>query len=529
MKARERTNRSIDKRAWMAFTVLAFALLACARANVAPSAAIGSGELPPPTSKPTEVEDTPAPTAPVPTAPPATETPAKPEPIVSPTFPATPTSAAVETEEPQTLVYEAQPGDSLKSVAIRFGVLPEEVASTDVLPAGNSMIDPGQILLIPKRLGETSPVERWIPDSEVVFSPNASSFDIDAFVSSQPGYLKLYRETVYGKWRSGAEVVGLVARNNSVNPRLLLVMLEYQASWLSNPTRPEGDDFQYPMGMIDPQIPGLYRQLTWLANELGNGYYGWRSGTLTELRFEEGKPLRLAPELNAGTVALQYFFSLDQTSSAWRSEWDSKSFLDVFTGYFGDPWAYDYPLFEPGVEQPPLILPFIEGHLWSFTGGPHGAWEHESAWAALDFAPAASVTGCYQSEDWATASAPGIVVRSEDGVVVLDLDGDGREHSGWALLYLHIAEEDRIQEGELVAAGDLIGHPSCEGGIATGTHIHIARKYNGEWILADGPIPFNLEGWVAQAGSNPYQGALVRGDEEVLACTCATRETLITR
>ena len=524
-----KSRHMLDKRALLAFAAIGLALLDCARSNVAPSAAIGSGELPSPSSAPTEIDETPAPTIPVPTRLPATETPAQPEPVVSPTFPATPTSAAVETEEPQTLVYEAQPGDSLKSVAIRFGVLPEEVASTDVLPQGNRMIDPGQILLIPKRLAETSPEERLIPDSEMVFSPNASSFDIEAFVDSQPGYLKRYRETVYGKWRSGAEVVGLVARNNSVNPRLLLAMLEYKAGWLSNPTKPEDDEFLYPMGIEDPQIPGLYRQLTWLANELGNGYYGWRAGTVTELRFEDGATLRLAPELNAGTVALQYFFSLDQSAASWQQEWGSQAFLDVYTSYFGDPWAYDYPLFEPGVEQPPLILPFLEGRLWSFTGGPHGAWERESAWAALDFAPAASVSGCYLSEDWATASAPGIVVRSEDGTVVLDLDGDGREHSGWALLYLHIAEEDRVPEGELLAAGDLIGHPSCEGGIATGTHIHIARKYNGEWILADGPIPFNLEGWVAQAGSNPYQGALVRGAEEVLACTCATRETLITR
>ncbi|MGD8732775.1 MAG: LysM peptidoglycan-binding domain-containing protein, partial [Anaerolineales bacterium] len=368
---RENSKPMLNRRALLAFIAVGFAMLACARANVAPSAAIGSGGLPSPTFIPTEVDDTPEPTLPVSTTIPATATPAEPEPVVSPTFPATPTSVAVETEEPQTLVYEAQPGDSLKSVAIRFGVLPEEVASTGVLPQGNRMIDPGQILLVPKRLGKTTSAERWIPDSELVFSPNASSFDIDDFVSSQPGYLKRYRETVYGKWRSGAEVVALVARNNSVNPRLLLAMLEYEAGWLSNPTKPEGDEFLYPMGMVDQQIPGLYRQLTWLANELGNGYYGWRSGTLTELQFDDGAVLRMAPDLNAGTVALQYFLSLDQTAAAWLAEWGSNTFLDTYQGYFGDPWAYDYPLFEPGVEQPPLILPFLEGHIWSYTGGPH--------------------------------------------------------------------------------------------------------------------------------------------------------------
>lgn len=522
-------KQRVQTKIWLALAALGFATLACARANVSPSAAIGSGGVPSPTLRPTDVTKPPEATIVEPTSPPATDTPDKPEPVVSPTFPATPTPASVETEEPQTLVYEAQPGDSLNSVAIRFGVLPEEVASTEVLPQGNRMINPGQILLIPQRIRETTPPERWIPDSEMVFSPNASSFDIGAFVESQPGYLNRYRETVYGQWRSGAEVVAIVARNNSVNPRLLLALLEYRSGWVTDETVPEGDDFSYPMGQIDQQIPGLYRQLTWLANELGNGYYGWRAGKLTDLRFEDGATVRLAPDLNAGTVALQYFFSLDQTLSGWVAEWESERFLDIYTRFFGDPWAFDYPLFEPGVEQPPLILPFIEGHIWSFTGGPHGAWERESAWAALDFAPAASVTGCYVSEDWAVASAPGIVVRSEHGTVVLDLDGDGREHSGWALLYLHLAEDQRVEEGELVAAGDLLGHPSCEGGIATGTHIHLARKYNGEWILADGPIPFNLDGWVAQAGSKPYQGVLVRGDEQVLACACASHETLIIR
>ena len=40
-----------------------------------------------------------------------------------------------------------------------------------------------------------------------------------------------------------------------------------------------------------------------------------------------------------------------------------------------------------------------------------------------------------------------------------------------------------------------------EGGHVTGTHVHIARKYNGEWIPADG-LAFNLEGWVAHDGGS---------------------------
>jgi hypothetical protein len=80
-----------------------------------------------------------------------------------------------------------------------------------------------------------------------------------------------------------------------------------------------------------------------------------------------------------------------------------------------------------------------------------------------------------------------------------------------------------------VEQGDRIGHPSCEGGFATGTHVHIARKYNGEWILAAGVVPFNLGGWVAGAGQGEYLGTLTRDGRVVEACTCTAAYTAIKR
>jgi hypothetical protein len=97
-------------------------------------------------------------------------------------------------------------------------------------------------------------------------------------------------------------------------------------------------------------------------------------------------------------------------------------------------------------------------------------------------------------------------------VVVIDLDGDGYEQTGWSLFYLHMYHEGRVAAGTWVNVGDHIGHPSCEGGRSTGTHMHIARKFNGEWIPADSPLPFNLDGWVAHEGDAPYFGSLTKGD-----------------
>jgi hypothetical protein len=118
-------------------------------------------------------------------------------------------------------------------------------------------------------------------------------------------------------------------------------------------------------------------------------------------------------------------------------------------------------------------------------------------------------------------------MRSEPGIVVLDLDGDGDERTGWVIFHLHVGSEGRVKAGTRLETGDKIGHPSCEGGTSTGTHIHIARKYNGEWILAEGPLAFNLEGWVAKNGAKPYLGTLSRFSSIVTACLCSDSGSFI--
>jgi murein DD-endopeptidase MepM/ murein hydrolase activator NlpD len=122
----------------------------------------------------------------------------------------------------------------------------------------------------------------------------------------------------------------------------------------------------------------------------------------------------------------------------------------------------------------------------------------------------------------------GVVVRSELGVVMLDLDGDGNERTGWDILYLHIATTGRATEGQILKVGDPIGYPSCEGGTATGTHVHIARKYNGEWIPVNSTISFDLNGWIAHVGGAPYQGTLTRGNQEIIACDCSDAASQVT-
>lgn len=442
----------------------------------------------------------------------------------------TPTPAQSPTASPP-FIYTAQAGDTLASLALRFGVDAAEIASPQDIAAG--LLNPGQILTIPNRVGASGPNQRLIPDSDVVLSPSSIDFNTASYVGRMGGYLASYREYLPSAWYNGAAVIDRVAYEHSLNPRLLLSILQEQSNWvLGEPSA--NAPLDYPLGHIDAMQKGLYQQLSWAARELSVGYYGWREGTLTQLTFRDGYVLRLAPDLNAGSVAVQYLFSLLYDYPGWQEKMDPE-FGFAFThgrAMFPDPWlraTQNEPLLTADLTQPYLNLPFAVNQAWSFTSGPHGAWAPNGAQASLDFAPGSLLPGCVPSDSRVVASSAGLVVRSGMGVLVLDLDGDGYEQTGWVLLYLHVTNKSHLRVGDWVNRGDFLGNPSCEGGQATGTHLHIARKYNGEWIAAGGPLPFNFSGWVAKSGTAPYLGTLERDGNVVTACTCANAGTRIAR
>jgi hypothetical protein len=296
------------------------------------------------------------------------------------------------------------------------------------------------------------------------------------------------------------------------------------------------------MGFNDYHYKGMSVQLVWAINNMAIAYYGWRAGTLTHLEFPDGTSLRIDPRLNAGTVAIQYLFSRIHSQSQWAQIINPESgFPAMYQEMFGDAWARAdavNPIFPAALNQPTLVLPFEPGVEWSMTGGPHNAWGQinpaiygtgHSVSAAIDFSPANDHSGCAATPTWVTASAPGLVVRSDNGAVMVDLDGDGYEQTGWVILYMHVEARDRVEAGTRIEGGQRIGHASCEGGASNATHLHIARKYNGEWILAGGPVPFNLGGWIAGNGVAKYKGTLTKGDKTISANTSGSFETRIIR
>ncbi len=436
-----------------------------------------------------------------------------------------PTPLPVRTPHPpgEIFIYTAQQGDTLPAVAAHFHSSEREIlAANPDLPAGLTTLPPGYPLRVPAYyLPLTGSPLHILPDSEVVNGPGVVGFDTQAEIMTRPGFLAGMTDYANSRQRPAWEIVDIVAIEYSIHPRLLLTLLEAGSGALTRPVA-TGDDLISPLGYRSDRYRGLYRQLLWAAESLNRGYYGWRAGTLTELELSDGRLVRPDPWLNAGTAALHVLLAERFGQAEFDVQTGPQGIQQTYRQLWGDPFARQVDFIPGNLQQAELGLPFVPNRVWDFTGGPHATWGTTLPMGALDFAPPAMEGGCALSGEWIAAPAAGIVTRSDEAVVMLDLGDDGDERTGWALLFFHVGDEGRVAAGTALEQGGQIGHPSCEGGRSTGTHFHIARKYNGEWIPAYGPLAFILDGWVAAYGGRPYEGTLTKGSKIVSASTSST-------
>jgi LasA protease len=447
-------------------------------------------------------------------------------PILSPT-PDTP--HAIPTLRSKMEEYTIRPNDTLGLIAQRFGVDIQKLIILNKLE-NPDRVEVGQVIQIPPPDPQAAgPGFKIIPDSELVYGPASAVFDISGFLTQQGGYLSRHSEEIDKQSYTGAEIVSRVAHDFSVNPRLLLAVLEYKSGWVTRPY-PDKDTYIYPMGLNNEWKQGLYLQLAWAANNLNRGFYLWKANAVPNWVLVDGSVVAVSPDINAGTAGVQQLMSLLFGRKDWDYAISENGVFKTYSELFGFPFDQAIePLIPGDLQQPVFQLPFGPGEEWSFTGGPHGGYGDGSAWAGIDFAPPGDALGCVQSDVWVQAVADGTVVRTGNGQVIQDLDGDGYEQTGWTILYLHIETRDRVETGTKLKAGDPIGHPSCEGGVSNGTHVHLARRYNGEWISADGSIPFNLDGWISSGDGTEYNGFLRRDGQVVEAWDSRKPENQIKR
>lgn len=423
--------------------------------------------------------------------------------------------------EPYTY-HTIESGESLTYLAMVYNTEIETLVEMNDLQGPTAGVQIDQVLRVPIPTDKVAPDDVLLADSEVVYGPGYVDFDATAFVDEQGGYLVEYTEYVDGKTLTGAEVVERVAEQYSVGPRLLLALLEHYGGWVTNKTLTE-EQLSLPLGSRNPIGGSLYHALAFTANRINAGYYGYKRDGFWIFKLPDYTQAITPYGLNAGTVGVQNLLSLHADWETWQEEVSPNGFMTVYRELFGDPSQYEVkPLVPITLTQPPLSLPWEEGQGFYFTSGPHAAYVDGSAWAAVDFGPPDVLGSCFYSDVPVTAAADGMIVVARTGEVYIDLDGDGNIQTGWVLFYLHTVPDvdDPVVEGQRVKQGDVIGYASCEGGLSNSSHLHFARRYNGEWMAAGGPVPMTLSGWVVQPNLVAYEGTMVKGIETRESCEC---------
>jgi murein DD-endopeptidase MepM/ murein hydrolase activator NlpD len=343
------------------------------------------------------------------------------------------------------------------------------------LPVGagfsNSEMRPGDAETAPFRRGP----EQVLQDGELLYGPAQQGFDTAAFLAARPNLL-------FGDPAGEAAAIERAALQHSLSPKLLIALLALE-------------------GAGEPLGQRLGKMAMWLDD----GYYGLLYRQEADMIFADGTRRRGPVAGGAAHFALARYLARGESEATWAAR--MLAFAETYDALFGPVSVLADPLPETLI-QPPLLLPWNEGERWHYTGGPHGAWGVATAWGAVDFAPP-SLVGCRAAPEWVIAAAPGRVAFSDEGLVLVDLDDDGFLGSGWVLAYLHMATEGRVAAGTWLEAGDRVGLPSCEGGVADGAHVHFARRYNGHWLpAAGGPAPLDLSGWTFLSLGDEYDGSM---------------------
>ena len=260
--------------------------------------------------------------------------------------------------------YIVESGDTLATISRKFTIGLQAVIDANQL-SNPDYLEVGQELTIPAPVpGNPGTSFKVVPDSELVYSPSSVGFDIEEFVGGQGGYLAGYEAEVDGRMLSGAQIVERVSQDFSVNPRILLALLEYRSGWVTQ-KNPAEKTLTYPLLDAETWRKGLYYQLTWGANNLNRGYYLWRVNGIGAWSLTDGSVVPIDPTINAGTAGVQNVFSLLFDRANWDAAVSQAGLYQTYVKLFGFPFNFAIdPVVPGGLIQPEMQLPVEPDRPW---------------------------------------------------------------------------------------------------------------------------------------------------------------------
>jgi murein DD-endopeptidase MepM/ murein hydrolase activator NlpD len=340
--------------------------------------------------------------------------------------------------------------------------------------------------------GEPRPL---LSDGQFVWGPNAAGFSIGDYLHDRGSPLARFSEDI-----------ALWASYSSVNPQVLMAVLEMQDRLVSEPRADLTDD--QVRAKIEEAALGLAKAFYQHLYALGARSQGDPKAAAV-VRTADNQLVQVDPGLPSASYAVAAILGQGMSMEGLQSATSlagSGSFSAVFGSMFpaADPLSTANDISAPAAPPSSLLqLPFPQGAVWVF-GGPH-SWNGDSTppFSSMDFFLRGG-TCASPPFYYATASGPGSSQRPSNYSCWLEIDHGG----GWKTSYYHLRN---TYNGGSIDRNGIVGSIACEtcaGGYATGPHVHWSLKYNGSYVSLEGA---KVSGWTIHVGSTAYTtGSLER-------------------
>ncbi|MFR9719181.1 M23 family metallopeptidase [Aeromonas diversa] len=307
------------------------------------------------------------------------------------------------------------------------------------------------------------------PDEQLfVYGEAALAFDLEGYLSREAPHLLPRLETIR-HW-AGA---------TSINPQLLLALMEQRSQLLS---RPRARAFEQPFGMAVGER-GFTPQLAAMARTLSERFYQARE-------LAERRPKGVTRSIAPTALALQTLPGSGHPPLA-----------EVYEQLFGR--GSFYSAATPKATPAPLLaglfqMPWRQGYSWKVNGA------HAHSGSGF---PLSSIDASYDWPGWGSPTYTVAAANSGTVTVFSRCQVRVTHSSGWATNYYHMADI-AVRSGDYVEANTRLGtyasdrnQALCEGGSSTGPHLHFSLLYNGVFRSLQGTT---LGGYQVNVGSYSY-------------------------
>jgi murein DD-endopeptidase MepM/ murein hydrolase activator NlpD len=323
-------------------------------------------------------------------------------------------------------------------------------------------------------------------DRRFTYEPGFYSPQIQAFLETQAGPLKGLSFVIGERRHSFAEVLVGQTSYFSVNPKVILALIELQSGALSTAS-PSSDQLGWAVGYHgeNGNRRGLTAQVRWAVKQLFYARRDYAQGA--PLAYADGSSAPAPPGLSMSEYAIAY--ALAPTTSPAQLPSRLSAFLDTYTRLFGDPrrppegWpAPAEPFLSWPLEQLVPVTSFFD------HGGPFLSRNFGDGVVTYWGRREVDIAFAYNGHDgWDYAAAPpDMALAAADGDVVFAGNADDGcatravilDHgNGYRTLYWHLARVG-VELGEHVPRGQPVGMVG-ESGCVTGPHLHFGVQYLG--------------------------------------------------